>query len=250
MTVLLEGRGISKYFGALAAVEDVSFDVREGEILGLIGPNGAGKTTLVGLIAGTEPPTRGELRLDGRSIGRLQPYQRAALGIARTFQIPRPLTGLTVAENVLVPALYARRGGRGMAAAEAHAHAMLETVGLADTAAAGAEQLTVTERKRLELARALALEPRLLLLDEVMAGLNRREIEGVMDLVRQLNARGITVIMIEHLMKAVMSLSHRVLVLHHGRRIAEGTPAEVTADPAVVQAYLGRRYAEAGGGTA
>jgi branched-chain amino acid transport system ATP-binding protein len=248
MAVLLEGRGLSKYFGALAAVDDVSFDVREGEILGLIGPNGAGKTTLVGLIAGTLPSTRGALLLAGHSIARLQPYQRAALGIARTFQVPRPLTGLTVVENVLVPALFARGSRRDMPAAEAQVHEILATVGLDRAAAQRAEQLTVTERKRLELARALALQPRLLLLDEVMAGLNSREVEGVIELVQQLNARGITIIMIEHLMKAVMTLSHRVLVLHHGRRIAEGTPAEVTADPAVVQAYLGRRYAAAGGG--
>ncbi len=244
MTTLLEVRNISKYYGALAAVEDMSFNVHEGEILGLIGPNGAGKTTLVSLIAGTTMSTRGRILFAGRPIERLEPYQRAALGIARTFQIPRPFAGLTVLENVLVPALFSSGRNHTTTDAQVRVQQILETVGLTEVASAPAEQLTVTERKRLELARALALRPRLLLLDEVMTGLNQVEIEEVMKLVQRLNANGITVIMIEHLMKAVMNLSHRVVVLHHGKLISEGVPSQVTRDPVVVQAYLGRRYAE------
>lgn len=240
---LLEGRAVSRYFGALPAVDHLDFAVEPGEILGVIGPNGAGKTTLLNVISGLLAASAGEIRFRGAVITGRPPHAIAAAGIARTFQIVKPLRGLTVRENVALGAMFGRGGkAMGMRAALERAEAVLEFVGLRQRGDAAISVLTIADLKRLELARALAMEPELLLLDEVMAGLNPKEVEWAMGLMRQVNARGVTILMIEHVMKAIMGISHRVLVLHHGRRIALGSPAAVSQDPVVIGAYLGRRY--------
>ncbi len=241
---LLEAEGVTRRFGGLPAVDGLSFEVQEGEILGIIGPNGAGKTTLLNLLSALLPVTAGTLRLRGETITGLSPHAIAHRGVARTFQIVKPLKGLTVRENVAVGAMFGQReGGLPTRPALAVADEMLGFVGLAPRAGAPVTALTIADRKRLELARALAMEPALLLLDEVMAGLNAKEVEWAMDLIQQVNRRGVTILVIEHVMKAIMGISHRVLVLHHGRRIALGPPREVAADPQVIEAYLGRGYA-------
>ena len=236
MSPLLEVEGLAKRFGGLQAVRDLSFRVDEGEIVALIGPNGAGKTTVFGLLSGFLRPDAGEVRLRGRSIVGLPPHRINALGLARTFQIVRPFPRLTVLRNVTVGAL-ARHPDPDEA--ERHAAAILEQVGLAAKRDQPAAGLTLAERKRLELARALATEPALLLLDEVMAGLTATETERLVALVRDIHARGVSILLIEHVMRAVMSLSGRIIVLNYGERIAEGRPEEVAADPRVIQAYLG-----------
>jgi branched-chain amino acid transport system ATP-binding protein len=233
---LLEVEGLGKRFGGLQAVRDLTFTVAEGEILALIGPNGAGKTTVFGLVSGFLRPDSGDVRFRGRSIVGLPPHRINALGLARTFQIVRPFPRLTVLRNVTVGAL-ARHPD--LAEAERRAAAILEEVGLAAKRDQPAAGLTLAERKRLELARALATEPRLLLLDEVMAGLTAAETERIVALVRDIHARGVTILLIEHVMRAVMSLSGRIIVLNYGERIAEGRPEAVAADPRVIQAYLG-----------
>ncbi|HXG04224.1 MAG TPA: ABC transporter ATP-binding protein [Candidatus Binatia bacterium] len=236
MSPLLEVEGLAKRFGGLQAVRDLSFRVDEGEIVALIGPNGAGKTTVFGLLSGFLRPDGGEVRFRGRSIVGLPPHRINALGLARTFQIVRPFPRLTVLRNVTVGAL-ARHPDP--AEAERRAAAILEEVGLAAKRDQPAAGLTLAERKRLELARALATEPALLLLDEVMAGLTATETERIVALVRDIHARGVSILLIEHVMRAVMSLSGRIIVLNYGERIAEGRPEEVAADPRVIQAYLG-----------
>jgi len=241
---LLEVEGVTRQFGGLPAVDNLSFDVREGEILGIIGPNGAGKTTLLNLISALLPVTAGVIRLRGVAITGLPPHTIAGMGVARTFQIVKPLKGLTVRENVAVGAMFGRRaGGLPTRPALAAADEVVEFVGLGPKGAAAVTSLTIADRKRLELARALAMEPALLLLDEVMAGLNATEVEWAMGLIQQVNRRGITILVIEHVMKAIMGISHRILALQHGRRIALEAPREVAADPQVIEAYLGRGYA-------
>lgn len=240
---LLEGTAVTRYFGGLPAVDGLDFAVEAGEIFGVIGPNGAGKTTLMNLISGLLPPSSGTIRFEGQVISRRPPHAIAAAGIARTFQIVKPVRGLTVRENVAVGAMFGgARAGRGTRAALEKADEVLGFVGLSPRIGSPVGSLTLGELKRLELARALAMEPKVLLLDEVMAGLNPREVEGAMRLLEAVNRQGVTVLMIEHVMKAIMGISQRILVLHHGRRIALGTPAEVSRDAQVVEAYLGSRY--------
>jgi branched-chain amino acid transport system ATP-binding protein len=243
MGALLEARNVTKRYGRLTAVDGVSFDVDEGEILGLIGPNGAGKTTLVNVITGSAPGWTGEIRFRGRSLRRLRPYRIGRLGIARSFQIAQPFAVMTVVENVIVGALYGR-GQRGrVAAARASALEILEPLGLAGKADQPAESLNPAERKRLEIAKALATEPELLLLDEVMAGLNAAEVDLAVELIRHVRERGVSIVMIEHVMRAISSLADRLVVLHHGEKILEGPPADVLGDEVVIGAYLGARSA-------
>jgi len=237
MSALLEVEGVTKRFRGLVAVNGVGFDVAEGEIFAIIGPNGAGKTTLFNLIAGAFAPDAGRIALAGSRIDGLRPHRIAALGVGRTVQIVRPFPAMTVLDNLVVGSLM-RHGSAGEA--QRRAEAMLERLGFAKQAEKLARELTLPDRKRLEVARALATEPRLLLLDEVMAGMRPTEVDGMVSVLRGIAAeQGTTIVLIEHVMRAVMALAGRVLVLHHGARIALGTPAEVTADPQVVASYLG-----------
>ncbi|MEO3471689.1 ABC transporter ATP-binding protein [Roseomonas sp. CAU 1739] len=229
-------RGVTKRFGGLVAVNDATLDVAEGSITGLIGPNGAGKTTLFALIAGFETPTAGLVLLEGEDITGRRPHDLARMGLARTFQIVQPFAGLTVRENIAVGA-FLREAKRG--AALAAAEQVAERVGLSDQLDKPAAALTVAGRKRLEVARALATRPKLLLLDEVLAGLNPSEIRDIVPMVRAIRESGVTILMIEHVMQAVMNLCETVHVLAQGRIICSGAPAEVVAAPAVVEAYLG-----------
>ena len=234
-------RGVTKRFGGLVAVNDATLDVAEGSITGLIGPNGAGKTTLFAVIAGFEKPTSGLVLLEGEDITGRRPHELARMGLARTFQIVQPFAGLTVRENIAVGA-FLRETKRG--AALAAAERVAERVGLVDQLDKPAAALTVAGRKRLEVARALATQPKLLLLDEVLAGLNPSEIRDIVPVIRAIRDGGVTVLMIEHVMQAVMHLCEAVHVLAQGRIICSGSPAEVVAAPAVVEAYLGHGAAK------
>ncbi len=236
--MILEVKRVSKVFGGLTAVNDVSFELPEGQILGLIGPNGAGKTTLFNCINSVYPVSQGEVIFRGQSITGMKPYQVARLGMARTHQIVRPLNELTLRENVMVGACFGRHHHRLSEAAHI-ADEVLHFVGLAPKADQLAGTLNVAQKKRLELARALAAQPHLLLLDEVLAGLNPAEVSNMVEIIRQIRDRGITIIMIEHIMHAIMNLSDRVLVLNYGELIAEGTPDEVSQNQQVIEAYLG-----------
>jgi branched-chain amino acid transport system ATP-binding protein len=236
MTPLLEVRQLTCTFGALKAVADVSFTMRQGELLGLIGPNGAGKSTLYNLIAGTTKPTSGTVLYKGRTVTGWKPYHAARAGVARTFQIPKPYGNLTVLDNVALSALLHETTVR---AARTLAEGVLADVGLADVAEAPAIILTAGQLKRLEVARALALRPSLLLLDEIMAGLTRPEVIAMTDLVAALPSRGMTVIWVEHVLYAIMRAAPRMLVLDRGQIIADGAPKQIADDPAVITAYLG-----------
>ncbi|HMD01929.1 MAG TPA: ABC transporter ATP-binding protein [Candidatus Baltobacteraceae bacterium] len=241
----LSVRDVGMRFGGLRALANVSFEIEEGSVVGLIGPNGSGKTTLMNVISGVYKPNEGEVDFKGRCIADVPAYDVCKLGIARTFQVVKPFASLTTLENVAVGAMYGREGKlRSSAASFERAAELLEIVGLARVAGRPASDLTVPDRKRLEVAKALALDPEVLLLDEVMAGLNASEVEEALILLRSVNQRGVTLIVVEHLMKAIMSISDRVVVLAEGKKIAEGAPLEVTSSPAVIEAYLGARYVE------
>jgi len=241
---ILELRGVSRRFGGLDALAEVDLSVQPGEIVGLIGPNGAGKTTLVNVVTGVYKPSSGSIHFNGSKIDGLKPYQISRIGVARTFQVVQPFPEMSVLENVMAPAIYAA-GLKNIEEAREKALEKIEFVGLGVEVQTMASQLTLASRKRLELAKSLAMNPQLLLLDEVNAGLNPAEIDKALELIRTIAASGVTIIIIEHLMKVVMSLCNRIVVLHHGALIAEGTPKEITTDPRVVQAYLGSRYADA-----
>jgi branched-chain amino acid transport system ATP-binding protein len=236
---LIEAEKVTKKFGGLMALRDVSFHINSGEILGLIGPNGAGKTTLFNAVAGVFRPESGKIRFNGEEITGLPPFELSLKGIARTFQITKPFLNITVLDNMMVGALSKEKN---LVAAKKISLEFLEFVGLASKKDLLAANLTLEDRKRLELARALATKPRLLLLDEVMAGLNPKEMEDTLKLIRKVHAEGMTLFVVEHVMKAIMSVSHRVMVLHHGEKIAEGAPNQIVQNQKVIDAYLGQSY--------
>ncbi len=238
MTLLLQVQGVTKRFGGLQALTQVTFDLPKGQILGLIGPNGAGKTTLFNTINGVYHPEEGRILFQGKDVTNKMPYHLAKMGMARTHQIVRPLNELSVRENVMVGACFGHEN-QSLNKAAKIADEVLEFVGLYMRADQLAGSLNVAQKKRLEMARALASHPHLLLLDEVLAGLNPSEIDGMIQMVLDIRAQGVTIIMIEHLMKAVMNVSDRILVLDYGTQIAEGSPSEIVSHPKVIEAYLG-----------
>jgi branched-chain amino acid transport system ATP-binding protein len=238
---ILEGKGVTKYFGGLAAVSDVDFNAEEGEILGLIGPNGAGKTTLFNLISAALTPKSGTITFKGVDITRLRPHKICRMGVARTFQSVKVFSHMSVLDNVVLGSFFGRSTRVSSPDARREATELLEFVGLSGVKAARAKDLTLANQKRLEVAGALATKPELLLLDEIMAGLNPTEVAHAMELVTRIRDKGITIVMIEHVMKAIMSVCGRIMVLHHGQKIAEGTPQEIAASENVIKVYLGEK---------
>lgn len=241
--VILEGRQVTKAFGGLLACDHIDFEILEGEILGLIGPNGSGKTTLLNLINGIFSVTEGEILFCEGGLNGLKPYQITRLGIGRAFQIPRLFEDMTVQENVLVGRLFGTKKGKNIRRAMQEAQGILDSVGLGSKSKRKISEITIADRKRLELARALMMNPRVLLLDEVMAGLNPREVEDLMSLILEVNSKGISILVIEHVMKAVMGISTRIMALHQGRRIALGSAKEIAENEEVIECYLGERFA-------
>ncbi len=237
---ILKVNSVTKCFGGLTAVNDVSFQVQQGEIVGLLGPNGAGKTTLFNVISGYFAPTSGTIIFKGLDISGKPPYKLAARGIGRTFQVVKPFAGLTVLENIIIASFlrYPKQ-----ADAKRHAWQILENTGLADRADVSAASLTLAGRKRLEIGKALALEPTFLLLDEVVAGLNPTEADKTVELILELKKQGMTILIVEHIMRVIMNISDRLVVLNFGEKIAEGTAAEVARNPLVIEAYLGEAAA-------
>ena len=236
---ILEGDGVTKYFGGLAAVSHVDFNVDQGEVVGLIGPNGAGKTTIFNLISGALVPRSGVIRFKGKKITGLKPHQICRMGVARTFQSVKVFANMPVLENVLLGSLFGMSTGMSSADAVREATGLLEFMGLSAVRATPAKDLTLANQKRLEVARALATKPELLLLDELMAGLNPTEVAQAIELVTRIRDKGITIFVIEHVMKAIMDISDRIIVLHHGEKIAEGTPKEIATNKTVIEVYLG-----------
>jgi len=236
---ILEGKNLTKHFGGLAAVHQVDFDIDEGEVVGLIGPNGAGKTTLFNLISGSLPTTGGEVRYKGKKITGLKPDQICKRGIARTFQSAKLFAAMSVFENVLAASLFGTKRAIPVPNAGKEAAELLEFVELSSVREMLAKDLPIADRKRLEVARALATQPDLLMFDEVMAGLNPTEIAQAMELIAKIRKKGITIFMIEHVMKAIMNVCDRIIVLHHGSKIAEGMPGEIATSRTVIEVYLG-----------
>ncbi|MBN9499841.1 MAG: ABC transporter ATP-binding protein [Afipia sp. 62-7] len=246
MSEILQLQSVSRNFSGLKALRDVSLRVSKGEVLGLIGPNGAGKTTLVNTVTGVTPASSGKVLFMGQDITRVKTYQSARLGLARTFQIVQPFAEFSALDNVAAAALFSQPG-ENIRSAREEARAHLAFVGLDAQADQPAATLTLAMRKRLELAKALAMKPKLLFLDEVNAGLNSAEVERAAKLIHQLSESGITIVMIEHLMKVVLNVCTRIVVLHNGQLIADGAPRDVIKDSAVVEAYLGQQYAQRAG---
>ena len=236
---LLEGKGVTKYFGGLAAVSNVDFNVEQGEAFGLIGPNGAGKTTLFNLISAALTPKSGQIRFKGKNITGLKPYRICRMGVARTFQSVKVFDYMPVLANVMLGSYFGTSTNMSSADAARQAAELVEFVGLSKVIETPAKDLTLANQKRLEVARALATNPELLLLDEMMAGLNPAELAQAMELVTRIRDKGITIIMIEHVMKAIMNVCERIMVLHHGAKIAEGTPQEIATSEKVIRVYLG-----------
>jgi branched-chain amino acid transport system ATP-binding protein len=236
---ILEAEGVTKHFGGLAAVSQVDFGVDQGEVVGLIGPNGAGKTTLFNLISGALAPREGAIRFNGQNITGLKPHKICKMGLARTFQSVKIFANMPVLDNVLLGSMFGTSDGMSSTDAVTEATGLLEFVGLSPVGATFAKDLTLVNQKRLEVARALATKPELLLLDELMAGLNPTEVAEAMELITRIRDKGITILMIEHVMKAIMGICDRIMVLHHGKKIAEGTPQEIATSKTVVEVYLG-----------